>query len=308
MTSSFSTQFVQIQNLPPRFHHHVQGNFSQDVSKVPRSHVVCSSTKSQLGYGKTLASRSHYAARFSVSQQSETKSITYRRMTCINAKENVVELQAKVTNKCFFDVEIGGEAAGRVVFGLFGEERKDMATKDATSIGGDFTEGDGTGGISIYGAKFEDENFSLKHVGPGVLSMANAGPNTNGSQFFICTVQTPWLDNRHVVFGHVIDGLDVVKTLESQETSKFDNSPRKSCKIANSGELPLDRHDQHQAPNLNGPPAISVLLLRFKAYDALKTIFQTQFVENFNCMCVICVGEYLQITFSSQRILCNALH
>ncbi|KAH1229436.1 Peptidyl-prolyl cis-trans isomerase, chloroplastic [Glycine max] len=139
MTSSFSTQLVQSQNLPPRFHRHVQGNFSQDVSKVSMTHVVRSSTKSQLGYGKTLASRSHYAARFSVSRQSEAKSITYRRMTCTNAKENVLQLQAKVTNKCFFDVEIGGEPAGRVVFGLFGEdvpktERKDMATKGPTSI------------------------------------------------------------------------------------------------------------------------------------------------------------------------------
>jgi len=105
--------------------------------------------------------------------------------------------------------------------------------------GGDFTEGNGTGGASIYGSKFEDESFALKHVGPGVLSMANAGPNTNGSQFFICTVPTPHLDNRHVVFGHVIDGLDVVRTVESQET-RSDNSPQKACKILNSGELPLD--------------------------------------------------------------------
>jgi peptidylprolyl isomerase len=101
--------------------------------------------------------------------------------------------------------------------------------------GGDFTKGNGTGGVSIYGNKFADENFKINHTKPGLLSMANAGKNTNGSQFFITTVSCPWLDGKHTVFGEVTQGYDIVQKMESLGTQS--GAPRQKIVIEDCGQL-----------------------------------------------------------------------
>jgi cyclophilin family peptidyl-prolyl cis-trans isomerase len=111
--------------------------------------------------------------------------------------------------------------------------------KDFMIQGGDFTNGDGTGGESIYGEKFADENFVIKHTKGGQLSMANAGPGTNGSQFFITCKDTPHLDDKHVVFGHVVEGMDIVRKLESTACGANDK-PDMDVVIADCGEMPAD--------------------------------------------------------------------
>ncbi|KAJ8498848.1 hypothetical protein OPV22_009400 [Ensete ventricosum] len=167
--------------------------------------------------------------------------------------------------RVFFDMAVGGAPVGRIVMELYadvtpktaenfralctgdkgvGRSGKPLHYKGSTfhrvipgfmCQGGDFTCGNGTGGESIYGEKFADENFVKKHTGPGVLSMANAGKNTNGSQFFICTAQTSWLDGKHVVFGRVVEGLDVVKSIEAVGSQS--GSTKKPVVVADCGQL-----------------------------------------------------------------------
>ncbi|MDC0719678.1 peptidylprolyl isomerase [Nannocystis bainbridge] len=166
--------------------------------------------------------------------------------------------------RVFFDISIGGAPAGRIVFELFadvvpktaenfralstgekgvGRSGKPLHFKGSSfhriipgfmCQGGDFTRGNGTGGESIYGEKFADENFNLKHQGKYLLSMANAGPGTNGSQFFITTAETPWLDGKHVVFGKLVSGAEVVDAME--KVGSRNGATSKTVTIEDSGQ------------------------------------------------------------------------
>lgn len=176
---------------------------------------------------------------------------------------------SNASQNCFFDITIGGRPEGRIEFKLYDDvvpktaenfrqlckgdtgktaknsrgQRVNLSYKGSSFHrvikefmlqGGDFTRHNGTGGVSIYGETFRDENFKRKHTKPGLLSMANAGPHTNGSQFFITTVLTPWLDGKHVVFGEVVKGMDLVKRIEAMRCDRND-TPSSPVKIDNCG-------------------------------------------------------------------------
>ena len=179
-------------------------------------------------------------------------------VVCVSISTPLSAQEKPMLPRCFLDISADGKPLGRIIVEL----RSDVVPKTAENFralctgekgfgfkgssfhrvipqfmcqGGDFTNHNGTGGKSIYGAKFADENFTLKHTGAGVLSMANAGPNTNGSQFFLCTAKTAWLDGKHVVFGQVVDGMDVVQKVETFGSQS--GSTKVKVEITDCGEL-----------------------------------------------------------------------
>ncbi|XP_039001723.1 peptidyl-prolyl cis-trans isomerase CYP21-1-like [Hibiscus syriacus] len=188
-------------------------------------------------------------------------------------EENIVEEEHEITHRVYLDVDIDGQRVGRIVIGLYGEvvpktvenfralctgEKGKGANGKALRYkgtpfhriisgfvvqGGDIIYGDGRGSESIYGGTFRDENFKIKNSFAGVVSMANTGPDSNGSQFFITTVKASWLDGEHVVFGKVIQGMDIVFMIEGG-AGTYSGKPRKKVIITDSGEIPKNRWDE----------------------------------------------------------------
>ncbi|QEG24348.1 peptidylprolyl isomerase [Mariniblastus fucicola] len=221
-----------------------------------------------VGIIASLAIGSMFIASSTASSGSSTATSTSSTSARGALQDPVSAADAKVTHKVYFDIEINGKAAGRITMGLFGDDvpktvenfralctgekgkgksGKPLHYKDSIFHrvipqfmlqGGDFTNANGTGGESIYGEKFNDEKFGIVHDVPGILSMANAGPNTNGSQFFITTVPTAWLNGKHVVFGRVTDGMDLVKKIEARGSRTGRTSA--IIRIADCGEIKVE--------------------------------------------------------------------
>mmetsp|Transcript_22959 Transcript_22959/g.31923 ORF Transcript_22959/g.31923 Transcript_22959/m.31923 type:complete len:254 (+) Transcript_22959:88-849(+) len=234
-------------------------SFAVKISCKPRATALSRPNLIMCGLTKTNKVEMHTSKRQFIGLAAAamvTTGLTPARAAAELAQKSASD--AEVTEKVFFDLTVGGEPLGRVVFGLFGNDVpktarnfSSLATgeygfgykgcgfhrviKDFVIQGGDFTAGNGTGGKSIYGRKFPDENFSVAHA-PGVLSMANAGPDTNGSQFFVTTVNTTWLNGKHVVFGKVLEGYEFVDQVQNLPVARG-GVPLQRVMIADSGVL-----------------------------------------------------------------------